>query len=110
MPLPSCTKPAPIALANDLAERALTIAAMLPVTMQPVFAAWLFRHSGRAVLKPNKYTLSAWFSKMQPEKAEQEYGFILARVGWLELITESTQIDLRQKDIPVKFNFRSAIP
>jgi hypothetical protein len=35
---------------------------------------------------------------MQPEKADLEYGFILARIGWLELLVDSAQIDLLQQE------------
>jgi len=98
MPLLSSMQPAPNVLANDLAERVLAVTALLPVTMQPVFATWLARHSDRAILNPNRDSLSTWFSGMQPKKAELEYGFILARIGWMELIAESTQIDLQQAE------------
>ena len=83
----------------EQAERILALAALLPVTLQPVFATWLTRHSGGAVSNPDNSTLIAWLDGLAHGRAEAEYHLILAEISWLELITESAQVETLQKDV-----------
>ena len=98
MPLLSSVKPAPTDPARRQAERILALAGLLPVTLQPVFAAWLGRHSRGAISNPSKSVLLMWLAGMDPGQAQAEYQLILAEIAWLELLTESTQIDAPQKE------------
>ena len=98
MPLLSSVKPAPTDPARNQAERILALAGLLPVTLQPVFAAWLGRHSGGAISNPSKSVLLMWLAGMNSGQAQAEYQLILAEIAWLELLTESTQIDALQKE------------
>ena len=98
MPLLSSVKPAPTDPARNQAERILALAGLLPITLHPVFADWLGRHSGGAISNPSKAVLFTWLSGMDPGRALAEYQLILAEIAWLELLTESTQIDALQKE------------
>ena len=98
MPLLSSVKPAPTDPARRQAERILALAGLLPIALQPVFAAWLGRHSGGAISNPSKSVLLMWLAGMIPGQAQAEYQLILAEIAWLELLTESTQIDALQKE------------
>ena len=103
MPLLSSVKPAPTDPARRQAERILArfawqIAGLLPITLQPVFAAWLGRHSGGAISNPSKSVLLMWLAGMNSGQAQAEYQLILAEIAWLELLTESTQIAPLQKE------------
>ena len=39
-----------------------------------------------------------WLAGMNSGQAQAEYQLILAEIAWLELLTESTQIDALQKE------------
>ncbi len=93
MPLPSNLKPACAQTARILSQ-----AERLPPTLQPVFATWLARHAGRAVSNPGKSALIDWLAGMDPARAEAEFNLILSEIAWLELVTESTQIETLQKE------------
>jgi len=99
MPLLSSVKPAPTDPARKQAERILALAALMPIALQPVFADWLGRHSGGVVSNPSKPVLIAWLAGMDPGRALAEYQLILAQIAWLELLSESTQIDALQKEM-----------
>ena len=98
MPLLSSVKPAPTDPARNQAESIVALAALLPITLQPVFAAWLERHSRGAISNPAKSVLLMWLAGMNAGQAQAEYQLILAEIAWLELLTESTQIDALQKE------------
>ena len=63
-----------------------------------MLAAWLGRHSGGAVSVLNKFIVFMWLAGMDPGRAQAEYQLILAEIAWLELITESIQLDMLQKE------------
>ena len=91
MPLLSSVKPAPGDPARNQAERILALAEMLPGAFQPVFAAWLGRHSGGAVSCVSKSALFRWLLGMVPERALAQYHLVLAEIAWLEMIAENIQ-------------------
>ena len=97
--LPS-VKPASTDPARNQAARIIAFAGSLPIALHPVFAAWLSKHSGGAISNPSKTVLFAWLAGMDPGQAQAEYQLILAEIAWLELLTESTQIDALQKEAP----------
>ena len=74
MPLLSSVKPAPTDPARKQAERILALAGLLPVTLQPVFAAWLGRHSRGAISNPSKSVLLMWLAGMDPGQAQADFG------------------------------------
>jgi len=39
-----------------------------------------------------------WLAGMNPGQAQTEYQLILTEIAWLELLTDSTQIDALQKE------------
>ena len=98
MPLLSSVKPAPTDPARRQAERILALARLLPVALHPVFAGWLARHSRGVISKPSKSVLTLWLAGMNSGQAQAEYQLILAEIAWLELLTESTQINTLQKE------------
>jgi hypothetical protein len=98
MPLFSCVEPAPTDPARNQVERILTLAALLPIALQPVFAAWLGRHSGGDVSNPSKTTLFRWLAGMDTDRAQAEYQLILTEIAWLELVTDSSQVHALQKE------------
>ena len=98
MPLLSTVHPMSSEISVYQVEYVLVLAALLPIVLQPVFAAWLVRHSNRAVLSLNKDTLCGWFAGMHADRALMEYQLILTEIAWLELVIESDQIHALQKE------------
>ena len=98
MPLLSSVKPASTDLARNYAERILAVAVQLSAEAQPVFAAWLVRHTQGGVPFPNKAGLLTWLNGLNPAHAEAEYRLILLEIAWLELAAECPQLVALSKE------------